>query len=139
LVASTPPICALPSLPIDSGSRQPAAAAACCAAHPRQPRQAEHDLPAVLRRRGTADHAGVAALRHDGHALLRAQPHHRGDLGGVGRAHHRRRAAVIQPAPVDAVGGDIGRLRQQPRAADHCLQAIEKSAVDRRNGLRSAH
>ena len=47
-----------------------------------------------------AGHAGIAALRHQRHAMLGGEPDDLGDLVGRCRSEHRRRRAVDAPAPV---------------------------------------
>ena len=65
-------------------------------------RGAEDDLAAA--RHARADHAGVAALRHDRRAVRAAGGEHGDDLGGVRRPHHGARPAVVAPRPVDLEG-----------------------------------
>jgi hypothetical protein len=106
LVDRLPPISQLPSEARESGNRRSAPAAAACTAASRQPASTVSVLLAVsisrmrfrrerlmttacavVQRRGAADQAGVAALRHHRDAFLRAQRDHRGDLLGIEVVH----------------------------------------------------
>ena len=60
----------------------------------------QHDAAVRRPRRGAAHQAGVAALRHDGDAVVEAELYDLGDFLGVGRPHDDGRAADQRAAPV---------------------------------------
>ena len=127
----------LPSAASDSGNMRPSSAAACwtsasgtpastvsvalagSTARTRFIRASERTiaLPRVVGGRAAAL-AGVAALRHDGHAEFGAGANDGGDLLGAAGTNDGQRAAVIAAAPVGDIGSDVGRIGQDLRAAD---------------------
>ena len=62
-----------------------------------------------------ADQAGVAALGHDRHLVVRAGAHHGGDLLGVGRADDRP-GATGEPA------GPVGLVRRAQVGVDQHMR-----------------
>ena len=91
-----------------AASVTPAPASTCAAAAVHRPevgqaRGAEDDLAAA--RHARADHARVAALRHDRRAVRAAGGQHGDDLRGVRRSHDGPRPAAVAPRPVDLEGG----------------------------------
>ncbi len=69
----------------------------------------------VRRGNGAGDEAGVAALGHDGHAMVVARAQHGCDLHRRARAHDEGRRAAPAPRPVDDV------LLHQGRIGEHVL------------------
>ena len=105
LVASTPPICALPSEARLKGNSRPALGRDLLSlrqrkprfhshgvggevdvAHPIEPFERDHHLVSALERDLAADEAGIAALRHDRGPRLVGELKDRGDLLGRLRA-----------------------------------------------------
>ena len=137
LVASTPPISAVPSEPIESGSRQPTAAAASCAAlsvtpassvrvrssgstartRARRERERTSSEPSAA---GTAPPT-IEVLPPWGTRGTRAAAQRRthvGDFRRAGRPQNGFRPAVIEAAPVGGVGGGVGRVGEHPAGAE---------------------
>ena len=79
-----------------------------------QPLERQHQRPAAVVRHAAADHAGVAALRHDRHAVRRTPADDRGDIGGALRQRYGQRPAAPPLAPVDDVGLQFVVGGQQP-------------------------
>ena len=77
------------------------------AAHLVHAREAQHHLGAAGVGGGAHHHAGVAALRHHGHARGGAGLHDGRHFGGGGRPHHGQRAAALTLAPVQFPGGEV--------------------------------
>ena len=76
-------------------------------------------------------HAAVAALRHQGHAVVRAQPHQCCDLGGASGRGEGERAAGETPAPIGQprghelrVGGPPALAEQRRRGGEECLPVM---------------
>ena len=69
-------------------------------AHALHALQAQHDVATVRFRRRAADQAGIAALRHDGHAGCGASPHHGRHFRRRTRPGYAERLAAITLAPV---------------------------------------
>ena len=97
------------------------------AAHAVQARQAQHHLAAAVVGHRAADQAGVAALRHDGRAVLGAQAHHLRHFGGGAGPHDGERPAAPALAPVDLPGAEVA-VGEQVGGADDAAQAIEQLA-----------
>ena len=85
--------------------------------------EAEHDLSARLERDLAADQSGIAALRHDGDALLMRELQDRADLARRSRAQHHRRSPEILVAPLLAVRLNIGRVCQRALVANNGCKA----------------
>jgi hypothetical protein len=82
-------------------------------ADPVQPRQAEHDVPRLVRGQRAVDEAGVAALGHDAEVEPRAGAQHGLDLRDRARAQDAERRAALDPEPVRQVGGHGLRVGQE--------------------------
>jgi hypothetical protein len=80
--------------------------------------------------------SGVAALRHDGHAKLRAGAHHDGNLFCVSGTDDRNRSAVVAASPIRNEGSDIGRLGQDLLASDGRVEPRPQGCVNVRHELR---
>jgi len=86
--------------------------------HAVQAAEAEHDgLPGRIGGRRPAQ-AGVAALRHDGHAGRYAGPDHCRHVFDAARPHDAARRTPVTPTPVVDERRDVGRLGQHLRGAD---------------------
>ena len=75
--------------------------------HAVQPRQADDKLVATVVRGGATAHAGVAALRHDGHAMGCAKLDQSRHLLCVGGPANRQRHAGELATPVSGIGGQV--------------------------------
>jgi hypothetical protein len=103
-----------------------------------QARQAQQQLRAAGVGHAAADHAGVAALRHDGHAVLGAGAHDRRHLGRAARPHDRQRAAVPAASPVGLPGVEVA-VDEQVRHADRVAQRVQQRGRRRPVGAHRAH
>ena len=93
-----------------------------------EPPGAEQQLRAGRVGSCAADHAAVAALRHDRGTGLAAQPHRRRHLFGRGGRQHRRRGAVIFAAPV-------GQPRRENLGIGHeALGAQQRGKIGKKRG-----
>ena len=73
-----------------------------------------------------SDQAGVAALRDDRGAVLGAQPHHLGDLGGVGGSDDRPASAAVAAREVALVRRAQLRVDQDVLLSDDALQVSDQ-------------
>ena len=129
LVETSPPIVAEPRAPSVSGKRRPAASAASCrcaritpASQTARSAAGSSERIRFIRRSDRiraspdrvggrpADHRGVAALRHQRHPRLGAEPDDLRHLLARRRRQQRRRLAVIAAAPVAEPAGHRLRL-----------------------------
>ena len=91
-----------------------------------QPAQRQHDR---TRRRHRAGHqTGVAALRHDGDAMIGTLPHDAGHFGGRARPYHRERLTPVPASPVDLVAGAPLGVGQNVVRADESGEGLEQAA-----------
>ena len=83
----------------------------------------------------SADEAGVASLRHDGHAGLGADSDHEGHLRRVARARHRDGRASEQAACIDEMPFEIDGLHENVGGAEPLGERRDqgrgRSGVDR--------
>ena len=87
--------------------------------------QRQQDLVAAWPRRRTAAIAGVAALRHDGDALARAQLDEACNARGRIRQCDERRSAAMQPPEVDLEWLAIGGGLEPAARTEHVLQRLQ--------------
>jgi hypothetical protein len=145
LVDRLPPIWQLPSAPRLSGNRRSAAAGGLLHAlqdaarlddhrvvqrvdlpHAVEPGKAEQHAVAGRRRRRAADHAGVAALRHDRHAGGGAQSHDLGHGRGGSRLQRQPDPATIEAAPVGQPGGQRVGIFDPAAGSGGLLQPVDE-------------
>ena len=101
-------------------------------AQARQPRHGDDDAPL---RQAPADMAGITSLRHHGHARLGAGPHREGDLGGVGRPHHREGVAPAQAPRLRKVGSEVGGIREDMGAPESLGETGQKGGCVGHEGV----
>jgi len=95
-------------------------------AHAVQPRRGQHHGRARFVRRGGAAQAGVAALRHQRHAVPGAGAHHGRHVVGAARPRYRQGRALVTPPPIEQKGRGV-RPRQHMIGAQQGLQFIQQS------------
>ena len=97
------------------------------AAHPVEaPNRLSTISRAILADRGAADHAGIAALRHDWDRCRSAQSHGVGNLLHRCRAQYRRGTAAIKSAPILAIGRGVGRIGQHAALPEPGAQPVDQ-------------
>jgi hypothetical protein len=138
----------LPSELIDSGSRQSASSAASCAAFSVTPASisivmSTGSMPRTRfirdRDRMICEPSSLTAAPPTievlppcgtiGTRVFGAEPHRIGDLGRVRRAQHRRRAAVVEPPPILAIGVGVGRVGQDAARPEALAQAVDQPGI----------
>ena len=105
-------------------------------ADPVHPAERQDDVVAVCGRDPAADEPGIAALRHDRQSRLGADPHHRRDLRGRGRAHHQPRRPAIEPPRLDQIGLQVVRVGDPALGPDRVLDPLRSRREIHRQILR---
>lgn len=89
-------------------------------------RQADQDGGAACVRNARAAMAGVTALRHHCHTVLRAETDDCGDFIGRRRTHHARGRTTIPAAPVDEVRRRVIGGSQHIPGADNGAELLNQ-------------